>query len=54
MFFITKVNVLIKVILGYIATVTGPYRGSLPAYEKCRPLWLADEEKLSVEVVHDG
>ena len=35
----------IKVILEYIENFTGPYNygTGLPAYEKCRSLWLLDE-----------
>ena len=30
------------------------YRGGLPAYQKCRPVWLSDQEKLLVEIVYNG
>ena len=49
MFFIIKVNVPIDLRLFY--GISDSYRGGLPAFKKCRPLWLAEEEKLLVEVV---
>ena len=49
MFFIIKVNVPIDLRLFY--GISDPYRRGLPAFKKCRPLWLAKEEKLLAEVV---
>ena len=58
MFLIIKVNVLIdKIILRCRhrpVELKKNYGGGLPAYEKCRPLWLPDQEKLSVEIVYNG
>ena len=57
MFLIIKVNILIdKVILRYCyrsVELKKNYRGGLPAYQKYRPLWLPDQEKLSVEIVYN-
>ena len=54
MFLIIKVNVAIDLRLfqGTLkplqaCRIKNNYRGWLPAYEKCRPLWLPDEEKFS-------
>ena len=46
---IIKVNVPIDLRLFY--GISDPYRRGLPAFKKCRPLWLAKEEKLLAEVV---
>ena len=48
-----KVNVLIDLRL-FWGTLKPWQPGKDGAYEKCKPLWLPDEEKLSVEIVYSS
>ena len=61
MFLIIKVNVPIDLRLFWgtlkplqACRIKNNYRRGLPTYEKCRRVWLPDEEKLSVEIVYNG